>query len=115
MVAVERMLKRGSFEAGPESGCARGCGGCPLAASCRPQTVRGESGSGQVLVFKGGFEELLSLPKLPNVIDPNFIDFGSARQGSGESPITRTGESEKTCSECNKPASTCLHSETSKR
>lgn len=108
MVAVER--DGGSFKAGPVSGCAggcEGCGGCPAARFRRPLTVKGESGSGEVLVFKGGIKELLSLPKLPD-----FIYFGPARGGSGE-PTIRT--SEKTCPECKKPASTCLHSETSKR
>lgn len=107
-VPVEAIEKLRDFLSG---GCTGVCGGCPGAVACGAQTVYGESGFGGTLIFKGGFKELLSLPKLPSVIDPNFIDFGSARQGSGES--TRT--SEKTCPECKESASTCRHSETSKR
>lgn len=97
MAAVER----GSFKAGPASRCA-GCPFAGLCTPCKPLAVRGEFGSGEVLVFKN-IKELLSLPKLPDI-----IDFSSARQRSGEPLII--GTSEKTCSECKEPASTCGHS-----
>ncbi len=91
----------GSPKAGPAGGCARVCGACPMAGSCGRLTVRGESGSGEVLVFEGSFKKLLSLPKLPSVIDLKHIYFDSAR-------------SENICDKCNKPASACSCSEPSK-
>ncbi|MBI2196018.1 hypothetical protein HYU45_00205 [Candidatus Daviesbacteria bacterium] len=94
MAAVE-ILKRGSVKA---MRARSGCEGCPFAGSCapcRPQT------SGRVLVVES-IKELLKKEKLP----VGTIYFSGP---------ARTGESEKTCSKCKEPASTCLHSETSKR
>lgn len=89
------------------------CEVCPFAGSCnpcRPVTVRGESGSGEVFVYKD-IKVLLSLPELP--VGRIYIDSVSPAKGGSNEPPIRT--SEKTCSICKEPASTCLHSETSKR
>lgn len=98
-VSPEALAKLSKFiEGGPESGCARGCGGCSLAASCRPQT-------GELV---GRIEDLFS-KKSPGLREGTFV-FGSARQVSGEPPITpiRAKEtSEKTCSKCNEDPCTC--------
>lgn len=109
MAAVEML--RGSVKAGMVRGRCEGCAFAGSCGPCRPQTisspliVRGESGSGEVLIFKSA-KELVALKKLPE----GKIYFNPAGGGSGEPPAT----SEKTCSICGKPASTCPHSEISK-
>lgn len=97
------MPERGSVKIEPAGGCAGVCGACPRARSCGSLTVKGESGSGKVLVFNN-IKEILALPKLP--IGRIYFDRSPTSQGSGEPPRT----SEKICSECNETASTCPHS-----
>lgn len=102
MAAVE-MLEKGSLQNGPASGCARNCGTCPMARFCKAQTVE----------FGKNTLNVNSLTEVP----ANFqgkIAFNSVSQGSGEFPITPIRTSEKICSECNEPASTCVHSKISK-
>lgn len=96
-------------KAGPTFGCAPvNCGGCPFACSLRQQT--GEFRSGSVLTVN-------NLGEVP-VTFKGIIPFNNPlSQVSGEPPKRAVETSEKTCSKCGKPASTCTcpQSEASKR
>lgn len=105
MVAVEMLRDYSKAKTGSTIGCAPGrCGACPVACFRRPQS--GELGK---VYFVGKSQELyLYSEKSKGLREGTFIfSSGPARQGNSEPPIRAIETSEKNCSECNKPASSC--------